>query len=87
MSKLEEIRERVEDARGVCLPTAEQDRQYLLDLLDEVIKTAKFDFGDFASNIRYNNRENREDWNMRARTYDAAALHLDEVLVRSVNKL
>lgn len=87
MSKLEEIRKRVENNRGIPLTVVEQDRQDLLDLLDDVLGTAKFDFEDFARNIRHNNHENRADWDMRARTYIGAASHLDEVLVRSVRRL
>jgi hypothetical protein len=69
------------------LDTVAQDRQDLLDLLDEVVKTAKGDFRDFATNVRHNNHELRDDWDMRARTYDAAALHMDEVLAMAQRKL
>lgn len=93
-TKLDWIRERVEvirerESQGCgCsqLKQEFQDRQDLLDIVDAAFGTvARFE--KYASNIRYNNHENRTDWEARAKVYGSAALELNHKLDQAVEKL
>jgi hypothetical protein len=91
-NKLEEIADRVAEDRQVCeamdftLDRTAQDRQDLMDIVSAAYGLVDT-FRGYARNIRYNNRENRTDWEDRAKGYETAAAEVAAGLERAVAKL
>lgn len=87
MTKLEVIRERVEmqqltaEALGMAMGGQFDELAYLLTIIDAASGLSDT-FEGYAATVRYNNRENRTDWEQRAVMYVTCAhelrLTLDE---------